>query len=64
MKASRFLNSPFSSKKWPGLTSLGFSHWVGSVCTEESTGITTVSCRRGMGQGSEEGHQCHDIGLC
>lgn len=62
MKASRFLNSPFSSKKCVGSTFPGFSHWVGSECTEESTGITGVPCGTGMGQGCEEGHQCHAVG--
>lgn len=51
MKASRFLKLPFSSKKWPGSTSLGFSHWVGSMCTEENSGIMAVSCRRRNGRG-------------
>lgn len=62
MKASRFLNSPFSSKKCPGSTFLGFSHWVGSECTEENTGITGVLCGRGMGHRCEEGHQYHAMG--
>lgn len=51
MKASRFLKLPFSSKKWPGSTSLGFSHWVGSMCTEDNSGIMVVSCGRRDGRG-------------
>lgn len=41
---------------------MGFSHWVGSECTEEITGIMGVPCGKGMRQRGEEGHQHHGVG--
>lgn len=45
MKASFFLNSPFSSKKCPGLNSSGVSHWSGSKCEEVNNGMIVMPFR-------------------